>query len=79
MDLNQILEDLEARRTEVQEELRGLDAAVNALKGLGGRSQPLIAHTRRRRRRTLSPAARERISQAQKARWARLKKQKRAA
>jgi hypothetical protein len=69
VDLNQILEHLEARRTGVQEELRGLDAAVNALKGLGGR----------RGRRSLSPAARKRISLAQKARWAKFKKQKRGA
>ena len=75
MNLTQILADIKTRRAEVQEELGGLDAAVNALQGLtvghDGRSA-------RRGRRHLSAAARKRISDAQKARWAKLKRQKRA-
>jgi hypothetical protein len=74
VNLTRILADIKTRRAEVQEELRGLDAAVNALQGL------TVGHNGRtaRRGRRLSAAARKRISDAQKARWAKFKKQKRA-
>jgi hypothetical protein len=77
MDLKQILNEIETRRSEVQKELRGLDAAVAALRGLGTSGQPRVG--RARRRKGLSAAARARISAAQKARWAKLKKRKNAA
>jgi hypothetical protein len=76
VNLTQILADIQTKRAEVQKELRGLDSAINALQGLTtgnrGRSAP------RGGRRRLSAAARKRISDAQKARWAKFKKQKRA-
>jgi hypothetical protein len=77
MDLTQILNEIETRRSEVQKELRGLDAAVAALSGLGKSGQPRVG--RAGRRRGLSAAARARISAAQKARWAKLKRRKLAA
>jgi hypothetical protein len=68
-----VLVDLQKRRTEIQKELKGLDSAVKALKGLAGENQARVG----RRWRRLSTAARKRISDAQKARWAKFKKQKR--
>ncbi len=56
MDLNRILAELKAERAR-------LDAAISAIEGVNSRG------TRRGRRR-LSAAARTRISEAQKARWA---------
>lgn len=73
MNLAQILADIQTRRNEAQKELRGLDAALNALQGLTGQNRGRSA----RRGRHLSAAARKRISDAQKARWAKFKKQKR--
>ena len=76
MNLTRILADIKTRRAEVEKELRGLDAAVNALQGftVGNRGRS----ARRAGGRHLSTAARKRISDAQKARWAKFKKQKRA-
>jgi hypothetical protein len=76
VNLAQILADIQTRRAEVEKELRGLDAAVNALQGLTAGNKGRSA--RRGGRRRLSAAARKRISDAQKARWAKFKKQKRA-
>jgi hypothetical protein len=74
VNLTEILADIQTRRAEVQKELRGLDAAINALQALTIGNKGRSA----RRRRHLSAAARKRISDAQKARWAKFKKQKRA-
>lgn len=74
MNLTQILADIKTRRAEVQEELDGLDAAVNALQGLTGQNRGRSARPGRH----LSAASRKRISDAQKARWAKFTKQKRA-
>jgi len=68
--LAQIVRDLETRRTEIEGELQGLNAALRVLRQIkGGRRLPGMVAKRR-----LSAAARKRISDAQKARWARLKK-----
>ncbi len=65
MDINRILAELRAERT-------NLDAVISALEGMDGRSARRSNNGRRRRR--LSAAARKRISDAQKARWAKQKK-----
>jgi hypothetical protein len=71
-DLITILTDLQARRKELQSALRGMDAAIAALKGISGpRSRQRLAT----RRPTLSAAARKRIADAQRARWARVRAQ----
>jgi hypothetical protein len=74
VDLAQIQADIETRRVELQRELRNLDAAAKALKGLKAGNTVLSG----RRGRRMSAAARRRISDAQKARWAKFK-QKRTA
>jgi hypothetical protein len=74
--LAQIVTELQTKRTEVEKELRGLDGAIAALKGVAGGSQ---ARPGRGGRRILSAAARKSISDAQKARWAKFKKTQRKA
>ena len=74
MDVNQILEQLRHQRSQ-------LDAAISALEG--GQTAPrrgrppksASAAPAKRGRRTMSPAARRKISQMMKARWAARKKQ----
>jgi len=67
-DLTQIVSNLEAQRKRAQGEVARLDAALAALRGLGGgKGRPAGAG---RPRRVLSAAARRRIAAAQRARWA---------
>jgi hypothetical protein len=69
MDLNRIIAGLKAERVK-------LDAVISAIEGMSstgaGRGRP--AGGRRRGPRRMSAAARKRISDAQKARWAKQKK-----
>ncbi len=71
MDRGQILEELEAERDR-------LDSAITALQGnrrSTGRGKVTATPTNGRRgRRRMSAAARKKISDAQKARWAKQKK-----
>jgi hypothetical protein len=63
--LSEVLNQLDMERKRAQSELNRLETAIQALRGVsrnGSRSQI---------KRSLSPAARRRISLAQKARWAR--------
>lgn len=75
MDLGQVVGELEERRSELQTELHRLEAAIHALRGLGpGKG----AHIRRRSSR-FSAATRRKMAVAQKARWAKFRKDKRRA
>jgi hypothetical protein len=81
LDIEQIINDLKSERDR-------LDSAIAALQGgsstpsrraPGRNARPLSAESKEapvRRRRTLSIAARARIAAAQKARWAKIKAQK---
>ena len=62
--------------TELQQERRHLDHAIQAIGKLVGRSKPRMAWTNSNKpRRTLSAAARRKIAAAQRARWAKWKQQ----
>jgi len=65
--LASFVSELRAERTNLVNELRHVDAALAVLGKLGGGS----SHAKPRR--TMSAAARKRISLAQKARWAKAK------
>jgi hypothetical protein len=70
MDRGQILEELEAQRDR-------LDSAIAALQGNRrntGRGKVTATPTNGRKGRHMSAAARKKISDAQKARWAKQKK-----
>jgi len=69
-DLSTILTDLQSRRKEIQHELHSLESAISALKGVSPSGSQRMTGTRRRPR--LSAAARKRIADAQRARWAKV-------
>jgi hypothetical protein len=72
-NLSQLVTDLEAQRKQAKDDLARLDAAIATLRKLNGSSTSSGAARRGRRR--LSAAARKRIADAQKARWAKWKQQ----
>jgi hypothetical protein len=77
-DLSTILTDLQSRRKEIQHELHSLESAISALKEVSTGGSQRTAGVRRRPR--LSAAARKRIADAQRARWAKVRaQQKRSA
>ena len=75
-NLRRAVEQLRSERDALQQEIDQLDKAISTLKGLSG-----LGRTERRGgKRHLSAAARKRIADAQRARWAKWKAtQKRAA
>jgi len=71
--LESVVSQLRVERTSLVNQLRHVDAALSVLGKLdGGRS-----YTKPRRRR-LSPVARKKIAAAQRARWAKVRRQKKA-
>lgn len=79
-NLAQVLGQLRDERNSVKKELDRLEKAISAVsKLLNGSPAPAPAKKAPGRRRRLSAAARKRISDAQKARWAKAKKQQKAA
>jgi predicted nucleic acid-binding Zn-ribbon protein len=68
-NLTQIVTNLEGRRTELQKELQRVDAAIDALSGLASGKRARVG----RRGRSMSAAARKRISDAMKKKWAQRK------
>ena len=69
MNVDQVVQQLKEQRDR-------LDAAIQALQGARGRGRPPGSTNKSGKRRSLSPAARKRISQAMKKRWAERKKAK---
>jgi DNA-binding transcriptional regulator PaaX len=71
--LTRILGDLKRQREQVRTELDRLDRAIQALSEVSGRASRAGVSMRARH---MSKAARKRIADAQRARWARVKAQK---
>jgi|KBSMisStandDraft_5_1062788.scaffolds.fasta_scaffold1561469_1 hypothetical protein len=70
--LDAVLQQLRQERTRTQSQLDGLDQAISAIESLG---VPASTHLKRGRgRRTLSPDVRRRIAEAQRKRWAKVKR-----
>jgi hypothetical protein len=69
-DLSAIVRQLKKERADAQQFVARLDAALQVLGRLG------TGNSSRRGRRKLSLAARKRIASAQRARWAKVRKQK---
>ena len=78
-NLSQLVDDLEAQRKQAKLDLDRLDAAISTLRKLNGSSKVTNIGTARRGRRRLSAAARKRIADAQRARWAKWKQQQKRA
>ena len=73
-NLNQIISDLQSENKRLESELKRVRGAIAVLRKLNGNS----GVTEMRPRRVLSAAARKRIAQAQKIRWAKWKAKKAA-
>jgi hypothetical protein len=70
-----IVKQLKKERDKVEKQLSGLNAALAAFVGsyYGDGAKPI------RKKRTMAAAARKKIAAAQRARWAKVKREKRAA
>jgi hypothetical protein len=73
--LTDLLAQLQTERKRVRSELRRMDSAIRALRGVAGKNHAARSGARR----TLSLAARRRIAAAQRARWAKVRQMKKAA
>ena len=81
-NLVQIVQELQAKRSQLHHELTRVDAAIEALRGPDGRKSTIKAVTTTtgaKPRRVMSLSARRRIAAAQRARWAKVRAQKKAA
>ena len=76
-NLNSALQQLRDERKQAQTQVEKLDQAISVIEGLSGTNTRSSNGSRRGR--SLSAAARKRISDAQRARWALRKKQAGAA
>ena len=77
-NLAQVMQDLKAQRGRVAQELQRLDEAIGAVAKLLNSNASSAEGKKPKARRRLSAAARKRIADAQRARWAKLRKQKAA-
>lgn len=77
-NLGQMMQDLKAQRSRVEQELRRLNDAIGAVAKLSNSPSAPAAGKKSSVRRRLSAAARKRIADAQRARWAKVRKQKAA-
>jgi hypothetical protein len=75
-NLNQIISDLESENKRLEKELQRVRGAIAVLRRLNGVTKGSVATLRPKRH--LSAAARKRIAQAQKERWAKWKAKKAA-
>ena len=76
MDINSILAQMKQQRDRLGGAISALEGARGTRKATNGRRTPgsKIGNGRRRGKRRLSAAARKRISEAAKARWAKAKR-----
>ena len=75
LDLASTVKMLEGQRAEVAKELVKLDKAISVLRELNGTSSTPSPNGKKH---TMSAAARRKIGEAQKARWAKLKRAEKA-
>jgi len=73
-NLNNLLQQLRQEHDQTQSQIEKLKEAISVIEELAGRSTGAGANGTRPKR-TMSAAARRRIAQAQRARWAKLRKQ----
>lgn len=78
-DLHAVLRQLESERVRAHSEFQRLDKAIAAIRSVVGSNGRVGKSAAPVVKRTLSAAARRKISLAQKARWAKHRKQQQAA
>jgi len=74
-----ILAALKQEEVKLQQQLRGVQGAITALNGSTNRAAsraPIASHNKVQRKRTMSAAARAKISRLTKARWAKFRADK---
>ena len=76
IELDRTVKALKIERAKAQIELSKLDKAIGVLQGLSGAKS--VTPSGNGHKRTLSPAARNKIAKAQKLRWAKIKKEQAA-
>jgi hypothetical protein len=74
-NLNPTLQQLREERRSARQRIERLDSAIATLEGLLLRGARRVRHEGERPKPALSAAARERIAQAQRVRWAKARKQ----
>ena len=75
--LTGVLQHLRSEQQRLQKQLQRVEAALSALAGLGGRRPGRPRGSKNvRRRRGMSASGRARIAAAQRARWAKIRAQK---
>src|SRR5215469_13079767 len=72
--LDNVVQQLREECNQAQLQVEKLQKAISVIEGLEGRSDRGAVNGARRPKRTLSAAARRRIAEAQRARWAKLRK-----
>lgn len=77
-NFDNVLQQLRVEQKQAQVTVENLQKAIVAIEGLNGRGAGNTANGTRPKR-TMSAAARKRIAEAQRARWAKFKKQSPAA
>ena len=78
VNLAQVIKGLRAERGRAQKKVERLEKAIGALQKLVGNPGRHAQENETGKRRRLTAAARKRISRAQKARWAKIRRQKAA-
>ena len=78
VNLAQVIKDLRAERSRAHKEVDRLEKAIGAIQKLVGNPGRHAQENETGKRRRLTAAARKRISRAQKARWAKIRRQKAA-
>jgi hypothetical protein len=71
--LDNVLQQLRQEHNRAQSDIQKLEKAITTIEGLTGRNSAAAVNGTRGKRR-MSAAARKRIAQAQRARWAKLRK-----
>jgi hypothetical protein len=71
-NLNNVLQELRAERNQAQLQVEKLDQAISVIESLNGSGTSQNANQPTR---IISPASRRKMAQAQKARWARARKE----
>jgi len=78
MSLRQVLKQLRGERSRTQKELSRLDDAIAAFEKLVGTNGRRAVHGAPRAKRRFSVATRRKMAEAQKARWAKVRREKAA-
>jgi len=78
-NLDNALQQLREERKQAQVQVEKLDSAISVIESLGGRNFLARARNSSQPKRAVSAAARRRMAQAQRARWAKVRKESQSA